>query len=206
MIIDKSLVTQIKVTNLERLDPITIIVEDIAEGQASITIKCFDKSWASYWGSMGGSVKDFFSRCNVGYLVNCFDRGIRSETDEKDVEAMQEIFNKKIREYILEQRREFYLPKEDTRKLWNEVDNVSFEDIIPEHDHECFSWNIEHYSVDNSIWRLLFDYKYELLDESGKFQQWLWDNVPFVYERNHEYDYLCRIVGVVKKVLSGEER
>ena len=34
-----------------------------------------------------------------------------------------------------------------------------------------------------------------------EFQQWLWDNVPFQYEPNHEYEYLSRIVAVVKEVL-----
>ena len=87
MKIEESLIKQIKVSDIERLDPIIIIVEDVACGKANVTIKCFDKSWTSYWGAMGGSVKDFFSRVNVGYLVNCFDRGIRSETDEKDVQA-----------------------------------------------------------------------------------------------------------------------
>ena len=112
MKIEESLMKQIKVSDLERLDPITIIVEDIAEGKANVTIKCFDKSWTSYWGAMGGDVKDFFSRVNVGYLVNCFDRGIHEETDEKDVDEMAKTFHKKIRELILERRREEYITKE----------------------------------------------------------------------------------------------
>lgn len=204
MKIEESLIKQIKVSDIERLDPITIIVEDIACGKANVTIKCFDKSWTSYWGAMGGSIKGFFSRVNVGYLVNCFDRGISPRTDEKDVYEMTKTFNKKTRELILEKRREEYLTKESALLLWQEVDNIRFEDIVPEYDHESFSWKVDHWSVRYEVWKELFYYDCHYTSRSEEFQQWLWDNVPFVYERNHEYDYLCRIVEVVKKVLSEE--
>ena len=202
MKIEESLIKQIKVSDIERLDPIIIIVEDVACGKANVTIKCFDKSWTSYWGAMGGSVKDFFSRVNVGYLVNCFDRGIRSETDEKDVHEMTKTFNKKIRELILEKRRDEYISKVEARHLWDHLYHVKFENVIPEHDHECFSWNIGRWDFMSTCWKDLFYYEDVYDEKSEEFQQWLWDNVPFVYERNHEYDYLCRIVEVVKKVLS----
>lgn len=205
MKIEESLIKQIKVSDLERLDPITIVVEDVAYGKAHVTIKCYDKSWTSYWGAMGGSVKDFFSRVNVGYLVNCFDRGISSTTDEKDIESMEKVFHQKMKQRILEERREVYLIKESARMLWEELENINFEQIVPEYDHECFSWKLDHYTVNTTIWNMLFDYDCIIEDKSEDFQYWLWENVPFVYERNHEYDYLCRIVEVVKKVLSEEE-
>jgi len=202
MKIEESLIKQIKVSDLDRLDPITIIVEDIAEGKANVTIKCFDKSWTSYWGAMGGDVKDFFSRCNVGYLVNCFDRGISPETDDKDVNEMTKTFHKKMRELILERRREEYISKEVAKGLWDHLDHIKFENVIPEYDHECFSWNIDSWNFRSEYWSKLFHYESDWISESEDFQYWLWENVPFVYERNHEYDYLCRIVEVVKKVLS----
>lgn len=205
MKIEESLIKQIKVSDIERLDPITIIVEDITYGKANVTIKCYDKSWTSYWGAMGGSVKDFFSRVNVGYLVNCFDRGIRSETDEKDVHEMTKTFHKKMRELILEKRRDECISKGVARELWDEIEEINFSKVIPEHDHECFSWEINHWTVSSTLWSELFYYEDTIFSQSEEFQQWLWDNVPFVYERNHEYDYLCRIMEVVKKVLSEED-
>ncbi len=205
MKIEESLIKQIKISALERLDPITIIVEDVAHGKAHVTIKCYDKSWTSYWGAMGGSVKDFFTRCNVHYLVNCFDRGISPTTDEKDVHEMTKTFHKKIRELILEKRRDEYISKIEARGLWNHLDYIRFYNVIPEHDHECFSWNIDSWDFISEYWSKLFHYENYWSGESEEFQYWLWENVPFVYERNHEYDYLCRIVEVVKKVLSEEE-
>lgn len=202
MKVTKSLVESILVEDIPRLDPITIMVNNLGEGQAEVTIKCYDKSWTAYWGSMGGTVEEFFSRTNVGYLVNCFDRGIRSDSDLKDTDAMKEVFVKEIRSFILEKRREEYISKEEARAAWESVDEIDMVDIAPEHDHECFNWNIEHWSVKEEIWKPIFG-GYCSDDEYYKeeFQQWLWDNVPFEYEPNHEYEYLCRIVEVVKKVL-----
>tara|TARA_R100000541_G_C1897352_1_gene83929 strand:- start:3415 stop:4038 length:624 start_codon:yes stop_codon:yes gene_type:complete len=202
MKVTKSLVESILVEDIPRLDPVTILVNNLGEGRAEVTIKCYDKSWTAYWGSMGGSVEEFFSRVNVGYLVNCFDRGIRSESDEKDTDAMREVFVKKIRKFILEKRRESYILKEESRNAWDEVDIINMYCVAPEHDHECFNWDVGHCSVDPNIWKPIFG-GYCMDDEYYKeeFQQWLWDNVPFEYEPNYEYKYLCRIVEVVKKVL-----
>lgn len=200
MKIEESLVRQIKVLDIPRLDPVTIIVEDISYGKANVTIKCFDKSWTSYWGAMGGTVKDFFSRCNVDYLVNCFDRGISPTTDDKDIYEMEKVFQTKIKELVLEKRKHGGLSRSWARYCWQGTEAIDFESICPEYDHESFNWDLEHFSVDCVMLRELFGYvgcdsEYYL----DGFEQWLWDNVPFIYERNHEYYYLCRIVEVVKK-------
>lgn len=199
MKIVESSIKSYKATELENLDPITIMVEDFGEGSAEVTIKIYGESWTSYWGSMGGSVKDFFTRTNVPYLVNCFDRGIRATSENVDKSAMKEVFESKIKTLIKEQRYDQWLTKEDARLLWNNIDTLDFESIVPEHDHECFNWDMDHWSVDYDIWRKLF---YNHMDYSlSEFNQWLWDSIEFQYEPNHQYNYLCRIVEVVKKVL-----
>lgn len=193
-----------KVTELESLDPITIMVEDFGEGSAEVTIKIYGESWTAYWGSMGGSVKEFFTRTNVQYLVNCFDSGIRATSENVDKSAMKDVFKAKIKTLIKEQRYDQWLTKEDARLLWNSIDTLDFESIVPEHDHECFSWNLEHWSVDPEVWSKLFRHGYGG-DILADFEQWLWDNIEFQYEPNHQYNYLCRIVEVVKKVLMETE-
>lgn len=199
----ESNVKSYKVTELENLDPITIMVEDFGEGSAEVTIKIYGESWTAYWGSMGGNVKEFFTRTNVQYLVNCFDRGIRSTSENVDKTAMKAVFKAKMKTMIREQRYEHRLTKEDARLLWNNIDTLDFESIVPEHDHECFNWDVDHWSVDYNIWRKLF-YGFNNYD-LGEFNQWLWGNIEFQYEPNHQYNYLCRIVEVVKKVLMETE-
>lgn len=203
MKIVESSIKSYKVTELDNLDPITIMVEDFGEGSAEVTIKIYGESWTSYWGSMGGSVKDFFTRTNVQYLVNCFDRGIRSTSNTVDKPAMKEIFEAKIKSKIKEERYREWVTKDEARLLWNAIDTLDFESIIPEHDHECFNWDMDHWSVDYNAWSKLF-YSRDVYDLE-EFNQWLWDNIEFQYEPNHQYNYLCRIVEVVKRVLMETE-
>tara|TARA_R110002012_G_scaffold49804_5_gene128920 strand:- start:30085 stop:30594 length:510 start_codon:yes stop_codon:yes gene_type:complete len=156
MKIVESSIKSYKVTELDSLDPLTIMVEDFGGGRAEVTIKIYGESWTSYWGSMGGSVKDFFTRTNVPYLVNCFDRGIRKTSENVDKSAMKEVFEYKIKSKIKEERYNERVTKDEARLLWNAIDTLDLESIIPEHDHECFNWGMDHWSVDYNAWSKLF--------------------------------------------------
>ena len=46
-------VIKIILTDLDRLDPVTVIAEDIEQGIGEITITCYGKAWTAYWGGMG---------------------------------------------------------------------------------------------------------------------------------------------------------
>ena len=198
----ESSVKSYKVTELDNLDPITIMVEGWY-GEAEVTIKIYGESWTAYWGSMGGTVKEFFTRTNVQYLVNCFDRGIRETSENVDKSAMKEVFEVKIKSKIKEERYNERVTKDEARLLWSAIDTLDFESVVPEHDHECFNWDMDHWSVDYNAWSKLFYSRgvYDLVE----FNQWLWDNIEFQYEPNHQYNYLCRIVEVVKRVLMETE-
>jgi hypothetical protein len=57
-------------TEVPALDPITVILHDIAPGQGKITVECYGQAWSSYWGAMGTrSVAQFVASCDVTYLV-----------------------------------------------------------------------------------------------------------------------------------------
>jgi len=71
MLIRKSEVTKIVLAELDRLDPVTLIMEDFGPGQGKLTIDCYGKAWTAYWGGMGdeGIVK-FIHTANVDYIAN----------------------------------------------------------------------------------------------------------------------------------------
>ncbi|MBD3609926.1 MAG: hypothetical protein HUJ30_05195 [Gammaproteobacteria bacterium] len=70
MIINTSQVTKILITKIERLDDITVILEDIGPHQGRIIIECYGESWASYWGGMGErTIAEFFCSCDEYYLA-----------------------------------------------------------------------------------------------------------------------------------------
>ncbi len=52
MKIETSTVTKLTITEVARLDPITVILEDIEPRKGKIIIECYGKSWSSYWGGL----------------------------------------------------------------------------------------------------------------------------------------------------------
>jgi hypothetical protein len=60
-----------EITARGNLDPITVYWHDTDIGKGSVTITCYGNAWTSWWGAMGGNtVKEFFLRCDEGYLFN----------------------------------------------------------------------------------------------------------------------------------------
>jgi len=70
MKVEASKVTKIKITGVNRLDPVHVFLEDIEKGKGRITITCYSKAWSSYWGGIGDkSISEFFCSCNDNYLT-----------------------------------------------------------------------------------------------------------------------------------------
>lgn len=195
MKIEEGLVRQIKISEVEDLDPIRVVVEEYTKGEAKVIVECYGQSWSSYWGSMGGSIKEFFTRTNVDYLVNCFERGIRPSTGELDTDAMKETFVSKVRECVLERVKEGYTKSPANRDVYDECVEVSLDQIAPEHPYDC--WNFEHYSMTEGSWE-------EVFYDKEFFTEWMENKVPPVFMVNHEYEYLYRIISVVRGVINGE--
>lgn len=79
-------VEKIILTEVDRLDPITVIIDDIAVGIGSITICCYGKSWTSYWGSMGDQrIVAFVTTCNVQYLADKLSNTPANEVDYETI-------------------------------------------------------------------------------------------------------------------------
>jgi len=65
-----STVIKLLLTDLDRLDPITVIAENFEPGQGKITIECYGRPWTAYWGSMGNqTIHEFFCTSDNDYLI-----------------------------------------------------------------------------------------------------------------------------------------
>lgn len=172
MKIIQSNITQLVITDVQRLDPVKVMIENISPGVGNITITCFGKSWTSFWGAMSGmTIQDFFLSCNDSYLINCLDRGIRSTIDGEDNDANVEFVKKEI----CRLRREGEIDKEEAREYWAEVsDSNDVKERILNF-HSC-----------SNLSKVFGD------------EPWYadWPKVP-----NPDYDYLERIVQAVREAL-----
>jgi hypothetical protein len=70
MIVNQSTVTRLEITELQKLDPIRVYIEDYEPGKGRITISCYDGAWVGYWGGMGKrTLSQFFTCCDAEYLA-----------------------------------------------------------------------------------------------------------------------------------------
>ena len=108
-------------TELDRLDPVTIYLENFEPGGGRITITCFRNSWSASWSSMSGrTVEQFFVSCGDEYLAGNLST-CRSHVLITDMDELGEY----LRGKIIQQRRCGELEKDDALKFWNEADSVT---------------------------------------------------------------------------------
>lgn len=124
MILTETTVRQIKVAGImesHRLDPIDITLENFEPGKGRITIRCWDRVFSAYWGSMSGqSVEDFFCRCDEDYLSSSLAGGISPHVYDSEGMAI------KAKQRVIKRRRKKSfdcsdLEKHEARELWDQI-------------------------------------------------------------------------------------
>ena len=85
MKIEPTTITEaLRITELDGLDPITVIFQDTAPEQGRIWVECYGNAWASWWGSMGTrSVREFVAGCDPGYLSSGLRWGRMKQESQK---------------------------------------------------------------------------------------------------------------------------
>lgn len=59
-----------EIRGIKGLDTIHVFWLDVDPGKGYVTIICFGQAWTAYFGGMGGgTIKEFFAKCDTGYMV-----------------------------------------------------------------------------------------------------------------------------------------
>ena len=68
--------TVIQISDLPRLDPITLMVQDLGPGQGRVIVECYGEAWSAFWGSMpaGFTTLDFIKSMDCCYLRSKLSR------------------------------------------------------------------------------------------------------------------------------------
>lgn len=122
MDVELSTVQKLNLTDLmgepHKLDPITVILEDLGPNRGKIIIECYGESWSAFWGSMGRSIAEFFCRCDEHYLANKLS-GISG--DVPDYDALSATAQKEV----CRLRRDNDLTKSKARDLFDDAGRFS---------------------------------------------------------------------------------
>lgn len=120
MKVETSTVTRLYITGVERLDPITVFLEDLEPCKGKITVSCWGKSWTAYWGGMwdGFSVGQFFCQLDAGYIIGYFDQQLSSRRFSG--EALAE----KAKRLVLKERRAFCYDRDQAREMFEQTEEL----------------------------------------------------------------------------------
>lgn len=166
---------KMRITELDRLDPVEVLVDDYEPGKGKITITCYGKAWTASWFAMSGqTISQFFRRCGNDYLI-----GYLSPQLEQQIDGDNDDNITFVKREIIKLLRANEITKEEAREYWDEA--VSSEDV----------------KSDICTWLSGSDLS-GLLGDDPYYANW-----PMV--ENHHYKYLSRICDAVKEAFGKTE-
>lgn len=97
MLIDNSAKTEaFTIFDAPKLDPVTVVLQDLGPGNGRLIVECYGLAWSAYWGAMGDrNVRQFVTECGADYIVSKIapsDRRLRKSDEAyltRIVEATQ---------------------------------------------------------------------------------------------------------------------
>lgn len=172
MKIETTKVEKILISEIDRLDPVSVVLEDIGPGQGKIIIECYGQSWASSWGGMGKdrTIAQFFCSSSEDYLAGNLSNIESSITDEDEI---KNTFKRQIVKDLREREINIY----EARTMFERVEMMELSDVMT--------------GCRNSL-----DDRELLIKVFG--DDW-WQSLPT--KTNPDYAYLCRIIRAVKEAL-----
>jgi len=86
MRVETTTITKKVLRNINRLDPVTMYLEDLAPGQGKLTIDCFGKVWTAFWGGMGNeNIAKFINSADIDYLAGKLFNGEKYVIDYDEI-------------------------------------------------------------------------------------------------------------------------
>lgn len=122
MKIAESTVKKLRITEVDNLDPLTVIAENFGPGSGKIIIECYGESWSHFWSHMGEhyTLETFFCKASDDYIAGKLCRGREDETDWDGIPD-------RIRKEVVKMRRSGELSKYDARQIYNDASSIDHE-------------------------------------------------------------------------------
>lgn len=176
MVLKKSTITKLTISDLPNLDPINVFFEDYGPQRGKVTVEVCGDSWSYFWGAMGEgyTIKSFFLKADTDYLVRKLRIGIRDTIDDDSQDAL-----------ILAAKREIIKDRREYRRYGDNKQR-----ILSKQARE--KWSLIDQITDEGKERNE-DVLYEIFG-----QEWYY-YLP--QKPNPKYQYLCRIVDTIKEAL-----
>ena len=81
MKVEEFQIKKLRITEVDRLDPIEVFVDEMSSTAGKITINCYGESWTAFWPAMGErGLVNFFKAGNNEYLIGYLDSSLQRKT------------------------------------------------------------------------------------------------------------------------------
>lgn len=129
MKIVKDTIRRITISEVPRLDPIRVTLEDIGPRQGRINIECYGASWACYWGGMGDkTIAEFFTSCDEHYIAKNLSK---IDSMVFDPDHLKETLKREV----IDERRKRLLHADEARHRFDAIEALN----LPEHEEQLWS-------------------------------------------------------------------
>lgn len=126
--LDVSIMTvkKLLIRGADRLDPVTVFLEDIDNGNGKITVSCFGKSWTAHWQAMGKNrtVSEFFIDSNPQYIIGYFSPSLRNRCYSPEKTELL------VKKRIIELRRVGEISSLAARDFYEVSEGIKMEETI----------------------------------------------------------------------------
>lgn len=89
-----------------KLDPITVVLQDVGPSNGRLIVECYGSAWAGYWGATGSnSLREFLIDCHPSYIagkMHSIDRKMK-KTEEAYLERIVTAVHSALRSNALAQ-------------------------------------------------------------------------------------------------------
>ena len=166
MKITESQVKKLRITDVQNLDHLTVIVENFSKGSGKIIIECFGESWSHYWSHYwshmgdGYTLETFFCQASNEYIAGKLCRG---REDEPSWQGMQDI----LRKEIIKMRKNGDIEKHEARSFFNDASSI---------DHEVSA----HFNSELLVSVLGYDWMFDIPYEPTREWRYLMKIIPVV--------------------------
>ena len=116
----ESKVTKLFITQVPKIDPISVFLENFGNGQGKLTIEVFGEAWSNYWPSMGDgwTIEKFILKTDNHYLSKKL--ATLAALSVPDYEG----FILEAKKRCISERREQLTSKDEARRIWSNIDNI----------------------------------------------------------------------------------
>ncbi|MGE8211391.1 MAG: hypothetical protein ACN6RH_17990 [Stenotrophomonas rhizophila] len=93
-------VREIRIPARNKLDPISVFVQDQAWGRGRIVVTCYGNAWQGFWGAMGDrTVMQFVAQCDADYVAGNMISGRQTRMTKAERAYTQRIAAEVITEF-----------------------------------------------------------------------------------------------------------